>query len=313
MSVLEADQTIVANGVLTVETGGITIQYLDWIELVNASAFALSASIGSFNFHIPAWYSYPFNLRDGNHKLQPGVVLPMKLTVGAQTIPGPAAVSTLHTTLYQNGETPANTQPGPLGGSPINLSIATSIVSTGYPAATSIVFGRPTADLAILGATNIYNNGVADFGDATYQGEITLSGPSGNSTTITNDSITTPALTTSANATVGAILSVVGLSSLDNGFWSSDGAGNQDCVSVTFTAGKISRVKAFGPYTVTTAPTLFNHNLGAVPDLILLQIVGTSTAAFSAEYDDSTLTSIQAKLTSNSASGVTVRGLAFKF
>ncbi len=147
MSIVANDATVTLNTLITVDTEGVAIDYLDWIVLVNASPFSMNATIGSLNFHIPAWYYYPIALRDaGTHKLIPGVQLPLKCLPTAQTIPGTVAVSTLHTTLFQTGEVPTVTFPQPLGGSPINLSIATSLVSLGLPAGTIIVAGQPASD-----------------------------------------------------------------------------------------------------------------------------------------------------------------------
>lgn len=78
----------------------------------------------------------------------------------------------------------------------------------------------------------------------------------------------------------------------------------------TLLTGSISRISKFTA-SVTTTPTLFNHGLGAVPDIVLLSINGTSSTAASVQYDTATLSSTQVKLTGSAALSVT--GLAIKF
>lgn len=176
MSVIAPDQAVVANGSFQINTEGYQSDVLAWIVLTNASAFELQASVGSQVIQVPAWYYYPVNLRDSNGNPLPGLALPMKITVGSQSIPGTAGIAVLHTALYLTNEPPpANTQPGPLAGSPINLSIATQVVNNGNPPATSIVFGAPLSD---TGATQINNDGTATFGDTAYPGSVTIT--SGN-------------------------------------------------------------------------------------------------------------------------------------
>ncbi len=80
---------------------------------------------------------------------------------------------------------------------------------------------------------------------------------------------------------------------------------------VAFVSGTLTRIAAWGPYTFTTTGTFFNHNLGVIPDLILMVNIVTTATIIHAGYDDSTLTATQFKAFAN-ASG-TFRGLALKF
>lgn len=80
--------------------------------------------------------------------------------------------------------------------------------------------------------------------------------------------------------------------------------------TLTLLTGSISRISKFTA-NVSTTPTLFNHGLGAVPDIVLLSINGTSSTAASVQYDTATLSNTQVKLTGSAALSVT--GLAIKF
>jgi len=75
--------------------------------------------------------------------------------------------------------------------------------------------------------------------------------------------------------------------------------------------GSISRISMFGPYTLSTTATFFNHNLGVVPDMVLLQIVGAASTAEMAKYDNTSMTTTQVKLVSNGSYKAV--GLAIKF
>lgn len=77
-------------------------------------------------------------------------------------------------------------------------------------------------------------------------------------------------------------------------------------------------VSWFGPYSVTTSPTLFAHNLhdqsGAniTPDIVIPVVSGTSITTHCVEWDPATITSTQVKLTSDGGT-LTVYGIALKF
>jgi hypothetical protein len=71
----------------------------------------------------------------------------------------------------------------------------------------------------------------------------------------------------------------------------------------------ISKVSLFGTYTVTTTPTAFAHNLGVVPDIVLIQITG-AVASRTCVYShpaSSTLVTLTGDAT------FAVRGIAIKF
>jgi hypothetical protein len=74
----------------------------------------------------------------------------------------------------------------------------------------------------------------------------------------------------------------------------------------------------FGPYSVTTTPTFFNHNLkdqtnaNVTPSVVLVNVSGTSISTHCVEWESGSLTSTQVKLTSDGGT-ITVWGVAFKF
>ncbi len=75
--------------------------------------------------------------------------------------------------------------------------------------------------------------------------------------------------------------------------------------------GSISRISAFSGTASVTA-TLFNHGLGAVPDIVLLQLTINSTTAHMVSYfNDASLTSTQVKIISDGTNSFV--GLAIKF
>jgi hypothetical protein len=82
---------------------------------------------------------------------------------------------------------------------------------------------------------------------------------------------------------------------------------------IGLTAGSLTRISAFTAGSVTTTPGYVNHGLGTTPDVVLVEVTGTSTGVFTVEHDPGSMTGSQVKLTSNSASGVAVTGLAIKF
>jgi hypothetical protein len=184
-------------------------------------------------------------------------------------------VSILFGTTYEEGEhiSSVNT---PIQNMSININNATSISNIDQPPFTSIVYGRPVGDNIALGAVNIENSGFMQLGDANYQGDISISGPSGKIVTITNDVITAPA--------------------------------------INYSIGSISGWVKTGPFTVTTTATFFNHGLGVVPDFVIPVLNGTSSGGvFSCDVDYATLTSTQVKLSTNSAGGISIYILSIKF
>jgi hypothetical protein len=80
---------------------------------------------------------------------------------------------------------------------------------------------------------------------------------------------------------------------------------------VKLLTGSITRIAKDGTFAVTTTPTLFNHSLGVVPDLVLVNITGALSVSRTCVVDYGTLSSTQVKLTGDGT--MSVFTLSFKF
>jgi hypothetical protein len=72
----------------------------------------------------------------------------------------------------------------------------------------------------------------------------------------------------------------------------------------------ITKVSLFGGYTVTTTPTAFAHNLGVVPDIVLIQITGAAAASRTCVYSHPPSATL---VTLTGDASFVVRGIAIKF
>lgn len=223
-------------------------------------------------------------------------------------------------TINQLSASEAQTNTYPLYTARMNTTVATianNVNNVGNPPFTSIVYGLPIGDTNTGGALNIENSGFIQLGDTIYQGELSVSGPDGKNTVVTNDSIQTPNLSVGSGGIIsaGGLTVTGGGTGLDNGAITTDGSGLLTVVKIIFSNGSITRFKYTHVTGVTTTAAFFNHNLGVVPDaIILVPNDGTlSTGNFNAYYDSATMTTTQVKLQSSSASGIPVGIYAFKF
>jgi hypothetical protein len=80
--------------------------------------------------------------------------------------------------------------------------------------------------------------------------------------------------------------------------------------TIQFALGQVTRWSKFTG-TATTTSTFFNHGLGAVPDIVLLQLDGTSNTAHSVWADYGSMSSSQVKITADGTNPFV--GLAIKF
>lgn len=176
MSIVEPAQNLTLNTVVTLQFSNLPLSVIDWIVLSNNSPFILQVTSGSNVLHVPAWYYYPIPLVDGQGNSLRSFTTPFQVTPIQQTIPGTSFTAQLYTTIYQHGEVPPSIVPTPLGGGPIDLTIASSIVNTNQPPAQNIVFAEPSGDTNPSGVTSITNSGFISLGDATYSGKILLTG-----------------------------------------------------------------------------------------------------------------------------------------
>lgn len=194
MSAFLTDTALTLNQKATVSTEGYALDVLDWIELQNASPYACKVQVGNTQYLMPAWYDFPIQCASynsqGARSILPGLGLPFAVTPYLQTIPGAGFTQTLHTVVYTKGEQPPSLTPQPLGGSPVNLSIATSVVNTGDPAGTVEVFLIPHGDANPAGATRIYNNAEIILGDAAYNGILSLLQNGGDSFLLESNGLT---------------------------------------------------------------------------------------------------------------------------
>lgn len=178
MSIFLTDTTLTLNTKFKIDNQGYNLDNTDWIELQNASPFACKVQVGSSQILVPAWYDYPIPCalynNVGTRRILPGLSFPFFVTPYLQTIPGSGFTQTLHTILYLNGESPSSTTPQPLGGSPVDLSVATSVVNTNDPSGTVEVFLIPHGDANPAGATRILNNAEIILGDAANVGTLSL-------------------------------------------------------------------------------------------------------------------------------------------
>lgn len=166
MSASLPDTTLTLNTTSSVPIGDYPIEYIDWIVLVNASPFASRGQVGGYQVLIPAWYQFPIPLRDAAGNPLPGIGTPVQITPYLQTIPATKFTSVLHTMIYMRGEQPPQVAPAPLGGGPQDLTVASSIVNTGNPQGTQVVYAQTASD-AGTNATSlqIFNDGKIALGD----------------------------------------------------------------------------------------------------------------------------------------------------
>ena len=90
----------------------------------------------------------------------------------------------------------------------------------------------------------------------------------------------------------------------------SSSGGNLSMKTANLTTGSLTRSSKFSG-TATTTPTFFSHGLGAVPDIVMLCLNGTSNSPHSVWCDYSSLTSTQAKITADGSNPFV--GWAIKF
>lgn len=164
-----ADQTLTLNQLVNISLANFPQAYISWMTFTNHSPYALQLNQGGNLYQIPAWYYYPVQIQGAAP--QQISVLPY-----LQTIPGSGFTAVLSTNYYLQGEDPPSTVPMPLGGGPVDLTIASSIVNTNSPPATTLVFGEPVGDTSANGATNLNNQGQMTLGDSLYNGALTILG-----------------------------------------------------------------------------------------------------------------------------------------
>jgi hypothetical protein len=119
-------------------------------------------------------------------------------------------------------------------------------------------------------------------------------------------------LTVAHNATITGTFTVTGDATF-NGAGQSITAAHNISVGGTLNlgTGSLTKIASFSGV-AGTSPTFFNHNLGVVPDLVLLTVAGATSGAYVVVYDPGTMTTSQVKITAGSG-GLNFVGLAIKF
>ncbi len=100
-----------------------------------------------------------------------------------------------------------------------------------------------------------------------------------------------------------------GLSVAHNAFFNSSLTVSTKVVLPT---GSLSRIAQFGPYNVTSTSAFYNHNLGVIPDMVLLTCDDTN-GRNQPTPNFSTMTATQVALVTSLTTVTVVRGLAIKF
>jgi hypothetical protein len=299
MSANLADTTLTLNTPAAIPTGDFPFAYIDWLVLINASPFACHVTLGGYSFLLPAWYYYPVQIHDEQGKLITGISAPFVVTPYLQTIPGVNFTSILHSLIYMQGETPPNTTATPLGGGPVDLTVASSIVNINSANGTPVIFAKPSGDNLAQGAVNLKNDGSLTLGDFNWAGfiQVNASGGVAQANLLPNE-----LLIFGANGLQDIIINADGAVVIDI----SQAVGS---TGIKFKVGSLTRISLFNA-NVTAVSTFFNHGLGVIPDAVFLQVQGAATTVRTVEYDPATMTSTQVSLIGNLA--FTVIGLALK-
>lgn len=78
---------------------------------------------------------------------------------------------------------------------------------------------------------------------------------------------------------------------------------------LNLTVGSISKINMFNQ-AVTTVLTAYNHGLGVTPKAVIMQLLGTTTAAATGKYDDTSMTTTQVKMISSVAATYRIIAIA---
>lgn len=303
-----------------VPPGGLQASQISWIEFQNISPYDCTLVAGSVNIPIAAWDDFYYQVTDIKHQIIAGFSLPIMLEFMIIGTLASNISTTLRVTFYSLGETPTNTQSRQLvrqtwTPNTVNTvgGTASSVQNDGNPAGTSVVEATVLGDSA--SAVSLTNQGHLVLGTFANNGTFQLIGSLGNVTIASTGALTVDDIINFNQATAEA----------GNDFGITVAAGQKIVHSVTGTghifdvnasgmqlligtlsllSGSLARVSVFTA-TVSTTPTLFNHGLGAVPDIVLISVNGTGVGTFTCIYDVPSLTSTQVKLTGSANLSVT--------
>lgn len=332
MSVNLAQVDVSSSGSFNLNLGQIAFKQIAWIEFLNESPYTLTLNVGGINIQIPAWYDYPLQLQSqrnvpGNKiwtpisgAQEPVSVTPMLIANNLVT-----SMSTiLLSTLYLLGEIPAITTPQPLfrqGYIPNNVNnvggLSSGIQNDGNIANTNIIEATVSGDST--SAVTLTNDAVMVLGNSTHKGSLTTAGPASfdNTVEISNSGTESRILELngadfrfdSPNGTQVARIANNG----DFTAGATGGSGNLIGAHLELPHGHKLTAISFFTGSAGNSGSSVAHNLGVVPDgvIVLEQSTGSDTGTFT--YNSSTISSTNVTIYNSNATPRSFFGVAFKF
>jgi len=303
-----------------------TINNTAWIDLLNQSPYNLPFQAGDLQITVPAWDHYPIQIAvksDYGNYWQPtsAVQFPPKITPALLGSPGASLSTLLIVTLYGLGETPASTQPRSLNYQnyvPNTITtvgagtVVSSLVNDGNLAGTSIVEATVSGDAS--SAITLTNDANMVLGNANHSGSLTVVGNATLADTIKflNQNATAIQQLNSADFIFESGVEV-GRIANNGDITAGAGLGNFIGNGLKLKYGqRLIGLSWFGPYLSVTSPANFNHNLGAIPTIVLTQSTGGVTTTRTTNINYATMTSTQFSADSNVA-GFEFYGIALLF
>lgn len=291
------------------------------IVVYNESNANLQLSWGSFSTYCPAWTAMLYCISTNNVNIS--------WEVQSSLISNGAPISQVIVEAYNNDEQILGTFPAPLvrqtniGNASTVLSAASSIQNDGQVAGSTVIESTVAGDTA--SAVNLTNQGHLTLGTAANPGTLTIISEFGTAEEILVDAL--GQLTVTNKILANLIRTLTGNDftiDVETGHKIALQINNADVVDInasgiTILSGKVnllsgafSRVSTFTG-TVGSAGALFNHGLGAVPDVVLIQETNATGDLNTFNYDPASLTSTQVKIFGAGATPRNFSAVAFKF
>ena len=201
------------------------------------------------------------------------------------------------------------------------LGTASAVQNDGATSGTSVVEATVLGDSA--SAVSITNNGHATFGSTTNNGLLEVIGAAGNVTIHSTGEmdIDYKLLCNLIIAELGNDFTIdvatghkIALQNNGSDMVDINGSGlSLISGAIHLLTGSISRIALAGPYSTVVSPgSFFNHNLGSTPDVAIGFLGGLIGAAHAVACEQSSMTSTQVKLSSDTSIG-NVYVLSIKF
>jgi hypothetical protein len=214
--------------------------------------------------------------------------------------------------IYQPGENVPEVYPAPLVR---NTSVAGAITATSLNVAVAYDPAGITDVIQVSDPTR----GNVTYIDMTNAAAITLGSINPIINTIigynprleiiqsnSNTTYTGYGFRTNVDALVAA--NIISVFSGANNTFNVSADGIASMTTANFTVGSLTRLSTFTA-SVTTTPTLFNHGLGVIPDIVIPVVNGTAAGTFTCIYDVASMTTTQVKLTGSASFVVTCLAL----